>query len=274
MSGYNTPVALTYLERARAQAPGFAWPALALAHIRGPLSKLADKAKAQSEIAAFFAACPASSEPEAQGLLGRIGSDELQARVAKALRARLAVETDPVRLRDYAVLWPIEFRLRPPQEHAAVREVVAADWARIELLNPHPDAAWLVFLTSGYKLSGAGHDQIAADEDRLIQAFPHSDEAYRIVSERWDNAHKEPEDQSNAAAWRAYNAARRQALAEWMTRFTESRALQQEEFFENISDDPEVPTEEALRSLDKYVGAIAASIRTKLVTVFKRRVIL
>jgi hypothetical protein len=152
--------------------------------VYSPGTKRLDKNKAAEEIAAFFAACPSSTDAEAQRRLDRAGSSELQARVAAALRARLAVETDPTRLKDYATLWGLEFRTHPPQEHEALRRQVAADLQRLESLNPKPDAKWLVFLKIGYKQSGGSPETVAAMEDRVIQAFPHSDEAYRIVSDK------------------------------------------------------------------------------------------
>jgi hypothetical protein len=45
--------------------------------------------KASEETAAFFAACPSSSNYGPQSVLSRAGSSELQARVAMALCARL-----------------------------------------------------------------------------------------------------------------------------------------------------------------------------------------
>jgi thiol-disulfide isomerase/thioredoxin len=254
LSGTDTPRSIRCLEQARAQAPNFAWPALELATIYAPGAKRVDKKKAGEEIAAFFAACPSSVDPGAQDRLGRAGTSELQARVAAALRARLAAETDPKRRKDYATLWGLEFRTHPPQEHDALRKQVAADLQRLELLNPKPDAQWLVFLKNGYKQSGASPETVTAMEDRVIQAFPHSDQAYQIVSDRWDQSHKEPEDQKDAAAWAKYHSEYRAALKDWIAQFTDSRELQHEAWFDAICNDPDVPPEEGLRALDDYLA--------------------
>jgi len=253
LSGRDTPQSIRFLERARVQAPNFAWPALELAHIYAPATKRADKSEAAEEIAAFFTACPSSTDGDAQRLLNRAGSSELQARVAAALRARLATETDPQRLKDYKTLWGLEFRTHPPQEHPPVRNQVAADLKRLESLNPNPDAAWLVFLKDGYKQSGAAPETVTAMEDRVLHAFPRSDEAYRIVSDRWDKSHKEPEDAKDTAAWDKYNREYDAALNGWIARFTDSRCLQHEAWFESIADEPDVPAEEGLRALDDYL---------------------
>jgi hypothetical protein len=205
LSGIDTPASIRFLEQARSQAPNFAWPALELANIYTVGAKRADQTKSASEIAAFFAVCPSSTDASAQHRLGRVGSSELQARVAAALRTQLATEADAKRLRDYETLWRLEFRTHSPHEHDALRKQVAEDLKRIESLNASPDAEWLVFLKNGFKQSGASAKTIAAMEDRIIQAFPHSDEAYRIVRERWETAHKEPDDQKDAVAWAKHN---------------------------------------------------------------------
>jgi thiol-disulfide isomerase/thioredoxin len=257
LSGRNTDLSIQMLEQSRSKAKDFAWPALALANIDAPGTKRADKKKSAEEIAAFFDACPSSTDADAQHRL-RAATGELQARVARAVRSRLATETDPTQLKDYETLWGLEFRTRPPQEHDLVRKQVAADLKRLESLNPPPDAAWLVFLKNGYKQAGASPETIAAREDRVIQVFPHSDEAYQIVRERWEKAHKEPEEQTDASAWARYNAEYRTALQGWIARFMDSPELQHEEWFDAICHDPDVPPEEGLRALDNYLAYIGA----------------
>ena len=258
LSGIDTPVSIRLLEQARSQAPNFAWPALELANIYTPGTKRADQKKSAEEIAAFFAAYPSSTDASAQHRLGRVGSSELQTRVAAALRARLATETDLRRLRDYETLWALEFRTRPPQQHDALRKQVAEDLKRLESLNARPDAAWLVFLKNGYKESGAPPETITAMEDRVIQAFPHSDEAYRIVRERWETAHKEPDDQKDAVAWAKHNREYRAALKGWMAQYTDSPELQHEAWFWAVRWDHDVPDEEGLRALDDYLAYTTA----------------
>ena len=258
LSGVDTPASIRFLERARSRAPNFAWPSLELANIYTPGAKRADKQKSAEEISAFFAVCPASTDANAQHRLGRVGSSELKARVAAAVRTRLATETDARRLRDYETLWGLEFRTHPPQEHGALRKQMAEDLKRLESLNSSPDAEWLVFLKNGYKQSGASPETIAAMEDRVIQAFPHSDEAYRIVRDRWEAAQKEPDDQKDAAAWAKYNREYRLALRGWIAQFTDSRELQHEEWFASTQWDLDVPAEEELRAMDDYLAYAAA----------------
>ena len=253
LANRDTPQSTRLLEQARTQAPNFAWPALELAGVYGPGTKRADKKKAADEIGAFFAACPSSTDPEAQEVLGRAGTPLLQARVAVALRTRLAAETDPRRFEFYRALWGLEFRTHPASEHASVRQQVTADLKRLEALNPSPDAAWLVFLRDGYKQSGASPDAVAAIEDRVIAAFPHSEAAYRIVRARWESTHKEPDDQADAAAWNKYHSEYKVALKGWIARFTEVRELQHDDWFDTITEDPDATSEEGLRIQDAPV---------------------
>ncbi len=264
LSGIDTPLSIRVLEIARSQAPNFAWPALELANIYSPGTKRVNPKKSGEEIAAFFAVCPSSADTNARRQLDRAGTNELRARVAGALRARLATEKDPKRLKDYETLWGLEFRTHSPQERDAVCKHVAADLKRFESLNPRQDAKWLVFLKNGYKQSGASPETTTAMEDRVIQAFPHSDEAYRIVSDRWEKAHAEPEDGADAAAWARYQTEYRAALKSWIVRFTDSLELQDEEWFDAIRYDPDVPAEEGIHALDDYLAYVTAYQRPSI----------
>jgi thiol-disulfide isomerase/thioredoxin len=255
LDGKDTPRSIQLLDQAKSKAPDFAWPDMSLAGIHAG-GKLADKKKAAVEIAAFFAACPSSTDSRAQRTLNRIGSTELQARVATALRARLAKETDPKRLEEYATLWGLEFRSRPVQEHDALRKQVAADLKRLESFNPKPGAEWLVLLKDGYKQSGASAETITAMEDRVTQAFPHSEEAYGVAYERWKKADKEPEDQKDAAAWRKYDVEHYAVVKSWIAQFSDDRSLQRVDWFYTISNDPDISESDGLRALDDYVAEI------------------
>jgi hypothetical protein len=255
LTGKDTPRSIQLLERAKSQAPDFAWPSLSLAGIYAG-GKLADKQKAAAEIAAFFAICPSSTDGRAQWTLNRAGGVELQARVAVALRARLSKETDSKRLLEYATLWGLEFRTRPPQEHDALRRQVAADLKRLESINPKPDAEWLVFLKNGYKQSGAAAETVTAMEDRIMQAFPHSEEAYDIAYERSKKAHKEPEDQGDAAVWKKYDAEQYAEVKSWIAQFTEDRFVEHDLWFYTINGDPDISEKEGLKAFDDRIAEL------------------
>jgi hypothetical protein len=117
----DTPESIRLLESAKAKAPGFAWPNLELSSIYVS-GKRMDRRKAGEYLASFFSVCPDSADRVAQRLLAKVGDAALQVRVASALRARLAAETDPDYLKGYEALWGIEFRTHPPQDHATIRQ--------------------------------------------------------------------------------------------------------------------------------------------------------
>lgn len=253
LANHDTPEAIRLLESAKNKAPEFPWPSLQLARIYFS-GKRADKAKVAENLEAFFAVCPASTNGTAQFYLTK--DQPLQPKVAAAMRASLDKETDPKRLEDYATLWGLEFRNRPPVEHDAVRAQVAADLKRLEAINPNGDAEWQAFLIGGYKESGASKEAVTAKEDRLLHDFPHSQEADEIVSRRWEKDHKEPADQSDAAAWAKYEKEHEQALKEWMREFPDDTYLERYAWFEAAYQDDSIPEKEALAAIDTYVQSV------------------
>jgi thiol-disulfide isomerase/thioredoxin len=255
--GQDTPEAIRLLEAARAKAPEFPLPALALAQIYTS-GKHADLGKMKQNLGAYFAACPASTDGSAQWLL--VKDESLQPKVATALRAQLEKETDPKRLNAYATLWGLEFRTHPPKEHDALRAQVARNLERLEKLNPTGDADWQNFLIAGYKQSGASEETITAREDRLIHDFPHSNQAWYLVNKRWNDTHKEPENQTDAKAWAQYQIEYRQALKGWIRDYPDNSYLQREAWFYAIKDNggkvrEGIPQQEALATMDAYLQA-------------------
>jgi len=249
----DTPESIRLLEAARASAPEFAWTALDLATIYAA-GKRVDKKKAAEDLALFFSMCPSSTDPVALRLLGKLGDMAAQARVANALREQLANETDPVTLRSYETLWGLEFRSRPPQQHAALREQIKSDLKRLGALNVTADAEWLALLKSGYKQSGDAEATVAMEE-RLLREFPASRGAYSVLYDRWKKAHKEPADQKDAAAWGVYNAAYKEAVKGWIRDCTEVTYLSRSQWFYVIFDDDAISEKEGLAALDHYLKA-------------------
>lgn len=209
----DTPEAIRLLERVRSGAPQFPWAAIDLSGVYRS-EKFADKQKAAADAEVFWTACPASRDHMAELALGK--DPTLQVQVAVALRARLEKATDPATLEEYQFLWRLEFRAHPAPEHDALRRQVALDVKRVETRNAKPDAAWAAFLIGGYKQSGASAEIVKAREDRLLKDFPHSDQAYEIVSARWKAEHREPVSQKDKSAWRAYQAAYEAAIRDWV----------------------------------------------------------
>jgi thiol-disulfide isomerase/thioredoxin len=253
LRGKDTLESIRLLEAARAKAPNFPWPAKELAGVYFS-GKRADQNKVKENIEIFFAICPASTDGYAHWLLTKDPS--LQPKVAAALRAHLEKETDPKRLRDYETLWGLEFRTRPPVEHDALRKQVAADLKRLESLNPKGDAEWQAFFINGYKQSGASKETITAMEDRLLREYPKSSQAYGIVSDRWEKAHKDPEDQTDVAAWEKHDAEYREALKGWIQDYPDDTFLQRYAWFYNLPDD-NLSEKEGIAALDQFLKASA-----------------
>ena len=248
----DTPESIRLVEEAKAKAPDFAWANLQLADIYSS-GKRVDKKKSAEYLSSFFTACAGSTDRRAHWLLAMVGDKELQTRVASDLRTRLAKTTDPQELEQYETLWGLEFRTRPPSEHAALREQVLADLKRIEPLDPNPDAEWMAFVKKGYKQSGASEETLTALDDRLLKAFPASEEAYRVTYDRWKKDHKEPEDQKDAKAWEPWNKAYRDAMKTWSKQFTDSTYLSRAAWFYAMTDDYSVTEKEGVAAAELYL---------------------
>jgi thiol-disulfide isomerase/thioredoxin len=249
----DTPESIRLLETARASAPDFPWTALDLATIYAG-GKRVDKKKAADDLALFFSMCPSSTDLMALRLLAKLGDMASQARVANALREKLANEADPVTLREYETLWGLEFRSRPPQQHAALREQIKADLKRLSALDVKQDAEWVTLLKNGYKQTGDSQ-MTSALEDRLIHDFPSSEGAYGVLYQRWKKVHVEPADQKDAAAWGVYNAAYKEAVKGWIRDCTDVTYLSRSEWFYTIFSDDTISEKEGIAALDHYLKA-------------------
>ena len=251
----DTPESIRLLESAKAKAPGFAWPNLELSSIYVS-GKRMDRRKAGEYLASFFSVCPDSADRVAQRLLAKVGDAALQVRVASALRARLAAETDPDYLKGYEALWGIEFRTHPPQDHAAIRQQLAQDLVRLQALNPKPDVFWMEFLKRAYKQSGAPEAVVTAFDDRILREFPSSQFIPNILYERWEKTHKKPEDPKDPA-WKAYNQAYKEAVKGWIRDFPEVPYLSHDIWFNTIDDDDTISEKEGIAAADHYLRAEA-----------------
>lgn len=246
----DTQEGIRLLEVAKAKGPHFPWPSYVLAslYFRG---KRADNGKVAENISDFFTACPDSTFEGTQRLLAKNAS--LQPKLAAALRARLEKESDPKRLLNYETLWGLEFRTRPPGEHDALRKQIAADLTRLETLNPKGDAEWSAFLIKAYKQSGASQEAITVMEDRLLREFPMSQNAEAIDEERWEKAHKRPEVQSDAEAWKKYKKAYEEAVRGWIAKYPDETDLQRYMLFDAVSNDDTLPEKEGLALMEQYL---------------------
>lgn len=248
----DTPESIRLEEAAKAKAPDFVWPDLKLAEIYSQ-GKRVDRKKSAEYLAAFFSACPGSTQRTAHWLLAMVGDNALQTRVAADLRKRLAAETDLDELKQYETLWGLEFRTRPPTEHEALRRQVTDDLKRLEALNSKPDGDWIAFLRKGYKQSGASEETLKALDDRILKDFPGSEAAFNVANERWKKAHKEPEDQKDGKAWAAWNQAYKEALKGWIRDFPDVTYLGRASWFYAIFDDDTVSEKEGSAAEEHFL---------------------
>jgi thiol-disulfide isomerase/thioredoxin len=258
LNGVDTPERIRLLQAARAKAPEFPWPALDLAGIYSD-GKLANPAKATESIDAFFAICPVSSDGFAQYLLPKAApllQRKTAAARAVALRAKLEKETDPKELNRYSALWTLEFQIHKPQEYETERQQIAQDLGRMEKIQPKGDAAWQALLINGYRQSGASKEKIAALTDRLIAEYPHSNQAYDIVSNRWDKAHPEPQDEKDTAAWDKHRKEYEEALQGWIRDYPNNSYLQRRAWFNAVQDDDTIPPKDAIAAVNAFLHAV------------------
>ncbi len=214
---YNTPRAIELLMAARAVAPNFPWSALKLAEIYHA-GRFQDLEKARTFFRTYANLCGGDISHTADRLLSKIATSADQAEIARRIRLRLDSEASPP-AQDFEMLWALEFRSRPPQEHAALRKQVARDVERLLLSKAaRPTHAAVL---NGMKQSGASKEDLAVFEDRVRKESPASNTAYNIEYARWTKDHKEPENHKDPAAWEAWKTAHRAAMKDWTARFTE-----------------------------------------------------
>jgi thiol-disulfide isomerase/thioredoxin len=258
LDGTNTPESIRLLQAARAKAPDFPWAARDLAAIYS-YGKFTDPAKAKENIDAFYSICPTSSDPYAEYLLPKT-DPSLQPKVmaarARALRARLEKETDPKQLKDYKTLWTLEFKMHKPQEYDAERQQIVRDLVKMEKIHPNGDAEWQALLINGYKQSGAPKEKVAELESRLIAEYAHSNQAYEIAIGRWNEAHPEPQDQTDAAAWDQHRKEYEKALQGWIRDYPDDAYLQRQVWFFAVRDDDTIPDKEVIAALDAFLRAV------------------
>jgi hypothetical protein len=216
LRGANTTESIRMLEKAQLLALDFAWPSLDLAQIYSQ-GKFADKTKFTEQLTRFWSACPTSGDFFARRMLERI--PKLQPDVARAERESLEKETAPDRLLDYEILWGLEFRSASPQRYPELRQQIASDVKRLEgTKNLHPDARWADLLIQGSEQAGASPESIKARENALIATYPHSNEAYYYLHQRWDEVHPQP-DAKDVAGWKTYRAESVAITRQWIQNY-------------------------------------------------------
>jgi thiol-disulfide isomerase/thioredoxin len=252
LRGTDTPENIRMLEKSQLLAPGFVWPSLELAQIYSE-GKFADKTKFMEQLTKFWSFCPTSHDPFARLMLEKI--PELQAKVAKAERESLERDVDPDRLQDYEFLWGLEFRSTPPQKFPKLRQQIASDVNRLEgIKNLHPDATWADLLIQGSEQAEASRESIRAREDAVIATYPHSNEAYYYVHQRWDRAHPEP-NAKDVVGWKMYRAASIAITRQWIGNYPARFSPPDYWRFLYLSDDDTLTERQGLAMAEAFLKA-------------------
>jgi thiol-disulfide isomerase/thioredoxin len=198
----DTPKAIELLKQVEVADPNFAWTYLDFAEIylRGRFS---DSRQVRNELDKFFELCPNTWDWSAWRLLVENASTEMATRYGGSLRARLITETDREHLRYWKTVWNLEFKAAPVPEHPEVRKRIAADMVRLEHIPGEPDAKWLSFLKTGYKLADEP-EAAKRTEQELLTKYPDGQEAKYILAERWWKEHPFPAPDDPESKKQAY----------------------------------------------------------------------
>jgi hypothetical protein len=188
--GVNTPDAIARLKTLTSSAPGYPLADVELAEIYNS-GKFANHEEARAQLDAYFAACPASFNDQALGILERSATPAMAAKYAPQLRERLTKDSDPDRAKIWETIWALEFTARAPSEHADVRKQIAADLASLDHNPPTTDSHRLLILQAGYKMLD-DETTLRQIEDRIVAAAPNGYTAKEILLERFLKEHPYP----------------------------------------------------------------------------------
>lgn len=249
--GRDTPEAIRRLEALAKSHPELSRVHYVLASTtRWPAFK--DEARTKAGLDAFLAACPAPLDERVLNGLLSFGTREQAARVAPAVRARLEKETSPQLIPVWGALWRMEFKVRPPAEHAALRKQILQDLARLE---QSPEAGWLHgldVLRTGYQSAG-DPEAVKRIEDKIVERYPATFEAKRIVQERWSRQHPVPRnaDREQMEAWQRASL---EANREWLKRWPQDSSILHS-IFNLLAVLPESTPEEIARTGEALMSA-------------------
>jgi len=188
--GVNTPDAIARLKTLGSGVPGYPLADIELAEIYSS-GKFANHEESREQLDVFFAACPASFNSQALGMLESSATPPMAAKYAPQLRERLTKDSDPDRVKIWETIWTLEFKAHQPSEHAELRKQIAADLASLEQNPPTTDIHRLLILQAGYKMLD-DETTLRQIEDRIVAAAPHGYTAKEIFWERFLKEHPYP----------------------------------------------------------------------------------
>jgi len=212
LQGADTPAAISRLKALATGSPAYPLAARQLAKIYA-FGNFANHDESHSQLGQYFQACPASFYDKALNLLAQTATTEMAKTFAPALRQRLMNDNDPEHLQVWKTVWILEFKARPPSEHAELRKQIANDLTSIERSGFGSETERLTVLLAGYKQVD---DQAALRriEDRIVIAVPNGYEARELVEERWSRKHPDPKPNDSKSAKQEFYRAQLQFFDE------------------------------------------------------------
>jgi len=243
--------ALALLEKVERENPGFPWTHTRLVQIFN-YGKLENRARMDEELARLLTTCPAVTDWYAVTLIWRIGSAAQNAQLAAKLRPKLEErlgkrENDP-----WVPLWNMELKAHPLADDAAVRAQIRRDLARFESLHHEENQAWLDFMQTGYFIAG-NMSEVDRIKTTLVEKYPTSDLAKRIVQERWRNAHPYPAVTADEKTKLEYHRASLAEMTEWHRRWPEDSKILNLRF-SDMAALPETKPEDLAAAADEYLA--------------------
>lgn len=218
----DTPTAIKLLDDVLQKNPTLPWPHQDFLRIYTSLNFL-DKGKAQSNLSAWLAACPANLG--GYSWVTRIGGDELIRNSAAHLRKAIGERTDLEAIWNYQTLWSLEFESHPRSEYDGLRKQVATDVARIRALNRESDFSWWYTLAQGYQLLGDQNQLKWAEKGRdAHNGLDNSSPAASAVAQ-WFHDHPRPKDEDSKDRKQAYRREELKQTDEWIKAFPNSREV-------------------------------------------------
>ena len=205
--GTNTPEALRRLTVLA--SPDFPYPYLLIGQIRS-YQRFEDKAALTANLVRFVNACP--SYLRAYELLGFAGIGEELGPVATRLRKVLAGRSDREAVRAYRWLWPMEFRVTPPAEHAALRTRVQEDVAALKLRAVDDDPDAVATLRDAYRIT---KNEAGLKSLPLIE----TDHPVWAADRQWRKEHPTPPKDAPPEEIRIHYAALAEAARTWISRW-------------------------------------------------------
>ncbi len=206
--GRNTPEAIAKLNRALEKAPDFAPAHLVLGEIY-QYPNFRDKEKQRRELEHYIRLCP-----DSLGVywgISRMDRSRLVEESAVRLRPLVEGRTDREALQAYAPLWTLEFKVAPPNEHAALRKRVEADIERIKSSKAFAQRGLPWVLATGYKLIGKP-DEAKRIEEQSGSPF------YRALN-AFQKEHPNPKAGDPPEKLKEYNRAALEASSGWIAKW-------------------------------------------------------